>query len=542
MKLWGGHYFVAIKQGSRQYLTHDLLIFTEKNIYLPTHHLFCFLLQRGVFCQPQTYVFQPLRHTISGGKVKQRNKTIRGEDRCMIARNKEMWESIPVDRNGVRCYYAGVKRNTNERSLRVEVAEMASREYGRVLLHVDMNHCYAAISGLYNPDIRDLPMAVGGSADDRHGIILTKNPIAKRYGVKTGETLRDARNKCPNLVIVPPDYALYKRFSQSLKGGILYSYSNCVESFGTDEAWVDLSGPGMTIAEGERIANEIRYRVRRELGVTVSIGVSFTKVFAKLGSDLKKPDATTVISKENYQEKIWPLDVQEIMYIGDKTAARLAMLGIYTLGELARASEDLLLSKLGKLGLVRKADALGIEYMQIKPCEVEVPGKSIGNSSTAPHDIENDLHAKCMLYILAESIGTRMREAGVRTRCISVSARDTNLITTSHQRTIKTPTCLTNEIARYAVELFVQRYGRSYPYRSIGISCTSLVPEDTPQQLDLFCNNEHRELQKNADEAVDSLNERWPGAVRRAVCLFDKEFARVNPLAHDMTPVPIYRG
>lgn len=419
---------------------------------------------------------------------------------------------------------------------------MSSSDYGRVILHVDMNHCYAAISGLYNPDIRDLPMAVGGSADDRHGIILTKNPIAKRYGVKTGETLRDARNKCPNLVIVQPDYALYKRFSERLKGGILYSYSNRVESFGLDEAWVDLSGRGMTIKEGERIANEIRYRVQRELGVTVSIGVSFTKTFAKLGSDLKKPNATTVVSKENYKERVWPLDVQEIMYIGDKTAAKLSLLGINTLGDLARASEDLLLSKLGKLGLVRKADALGIEYMQIKPCEVEVPGKSIGNSSTAPHDIEHDDHAKCMLYILSESVGTRMRAAGCRTCCISVSARDTNLITTSHQRTIKTPTCLTHEIASNAVELFKQRYGHCYPFRSIGISCSSLVPEGTPQQLDLFCQNERRETRKKADETADFLNERWPGVVRRGICLLDHDFARVNPLAHDTTPVPIYRG
>lgn len=180
----------------------------------------------------------------------------------------------------------------------------------RVILHCDANSYYASVECLYTPSIRQKPVAVCGDAEARHGIILTKNQIAKQYGIQTGEAIWQAKQKCPDLVCVPPDYALYIRFSAKMRK-IYEQYSNRVESFGLDEAWIDVSNPGVTLRDGERIAHEIRKRIKRELGITVSVGVSFNKIFAKLGSDLRKPDAITVLSPDTFREKVWPLPVDQ---------------------------------------------------------------------------------------------------------------------------------------------------------------------------------------------------------------------------------------
>ena len=217
----------------------------------------------------------------------------------------------------------------------------------RVILHVDANSYYASVECLYNPDIRNKPVAVGGDVEARHGIILTKNQIAKKYGIKTGEAIWQAKQKCPGLVCVPPDFSLYIRFSKRMRR-MFEEYSDRVESFGLDEAWIDLSNRGITITDGERIANEIRERVKKELGITVSVGASYNKIFAKLGSDMKKPDAVTVIRKEDFQEKTWGLPVEDLLYVGRATRRKLQDINILTIGALARADTDTLGYKLGK--------------------------------------------------------------------------------------------------------------------------------------------------------------------------------------------------
>lgn len=413
----------------------------------------------------------------------------------------------------------------------------------RVILHADMNYCYAAIECLYNPDIRNKPVAVTGDPEARHGIVLTKNPIAKAAGIQTGEVIWQAKQKCPDLVCVPPDYPLYLRFSQSFRK-ILGDYSDKVESFGLDEAWCDISGPKTTIEEGTRIANEIRRKTFDQLGVTVSVGVSFNKVFAKLGSDMKKPDATTTISKENYQQTVWPLQASDLLFVGQSTEAKLRARYINTIGDIAKAPETLLKSVLGKNGLLLKIYAMGLDESPVMPTVASMPIKSIGNSTTAPHDLQNMDDARCIFYLLAESVATRLRENGFRSKCISVSARDTQLVTASCQRTIQTPTCLTGEIARVALSLFEKRFGNGFPYRSVGISCGSLVPEGAPEQLDLFNDHERREKELELEHVIDGLRKRYgQKAVVRGITLADADFALVNPKEeHTIHPAPFYAG
>ncbi len=220
----------------------------------------------------------------------------------------------------------------------------------RVILHSDLNSFYASVECLYNPEIRDKPVAVGGSVEHRHGIILTANPLAKKfYGLKVGEAIWQAKQKCPNLVVVPPNYSLYIRFSKEVRE-IYKNYTDLIESFGIDEAWLDVTESTKLFGTGEKIANEIRSRIRAELGITASIGVSYNKIFAKLGSDIKKPDATTVITQDNFMDVAWPLPVNDLLYVGRSTFKKLVNVGILTIGDLANSPLTFLKKLLGKWG------------------------------------------------------------------------------------------------------------------------------------------------------------------------------------------------
>ena len=251
----------------------------------------------------------------------------------------------------------------------------------RVILHCDANAFYASVECLYTPSIRHSPVAVCGSVEERHGIVLTKNQIAKQFGVQTGEAIWQARQKCPDLICVPPDYGLYIRFSKCMRR-IYEEYSDRVESFGLDEAWIDLSNPGLTIRDGERIAHEIRLRVKRELGITVSVGVSFNKIFAKLGSDMKKPDAVTVIPPDSFRDMVWPLPVGDLLFVGQATRRKLADMNVRTIGDLARFDAECLRSRLGKPGLMLKAYAAGLDRSPVMPADERMAIQSIGNSTT----------------------------------------------------------------------------------------------------------------------------------------------------------------
>lgn len=413
----------------------------------------------------------------------------------------------------------------------------------RVILHCDANSYYASVECLYNPSLRDKPVAVSGNPQTRHGIILTKNPLAKSFGVKTGEAIWQAKQKCPGLLCLPPDYPLYVRFSRRMRR-LYEQYSDRVESFGLDEAWIDLSAPGFTLRDGARMAHEIRLRVKDQLGITVSVGVADNKIFAKLGSDMKKPDAVTVIRPDALAQTVYPLPVGDLLYVGPSTRKKLATLGILTIGDLAQYDQTLLQRKLGKVGLALKRYACGLDRSPVMRADYSAPVKSVGNSTTPPHDLTCMDDARCLIFLLAESVASRLRDAGLRTRCVSVSARDTSLSTHSCQMTLPRPTMLSGEIAQAAMRLFEGRFAHGFPFRSMGLSCSMLGTHDEPIQLDFTGDEERRVHMEQLERSIDDLRRRFGHQiVTRGVVLQDKSYAAINPVEdHTIHPVPFYTG
>lgn len=411
----------------------------------------------------------------------------------------------------------------------------------RVILHCDANSYYASVECLYTPEIRQKPVAVSGNPEARHGIILTKNTLAKRFGVKTGEPIWMAREKCPDLVCVPPDFPLYTRFSDKMRR-IYEQYSSRVESFGLDEVWIDLSQPGFSFADGAQIADEIRCRIREELGITISVGVADNKVLAKLGSDMKKPDAVTVLSPTGFRTRIRDLPAQDLLYVGPRTAQKLARLGVHTIGQLAACQDSVLLGLLGKNGLMLKAFANGQDRSPVATLDHHRCIKSIGNSTTPPHDLTTHDDARCIYYLLAESVAARLRQGGFRARCISISARTPDLVTRSHQLALKRPTNLTDEIAAAAMTLFDERFARTLPYRSVGLCCGALAPDDEPVQLDFMGDETQRIRAERLERSIDSLRSRYGHQIiQRGVVLQDAGYAQINPVEeHTVHPISLF--
>ncbi|MGJ4851416.1 DNA polymerase IV [Bacillota bacterium Meth-B3] len=412
---------------------------------------------------------------------------------------------------------------------------------GRVILHSDANSYYASVECLYTPSIREKPVAVCGDPEARHGIVLTKNQIAKKFGIQTGEAIWQAKQKCPSLVVVPPDYDLYVHFSEKMRA-IYAQYTDRVEAFGLDENWIGLTQPGMDIREGTRIAHEIRSRVREELGITVSVGVSFNKVFAKLGSDMKKPDAVTVIGEDGYREKIWPLPVSELLYVGPQTTKKLMKANVNTIGQLANMDLTAAEGLLGKNGVMLKAFAMGLDESPVMKMTATEAVKSVGNSTTPPHDLESDEDVKRLCYLLSESIARRLRAQGFRAGVVSISVRDVNLTTNGCQRKLGDATSNTGEIARMAYALYMERYRARLPLRSMGISCGSLVPEDAPVQLSMLGDDAARERRDALERTLDSLRYRFGHQViQRAVVLADRQYAAIDPTTQTIHPVAFLR-
>ena len=400
----------------------------------------------------------------------------------------------------------------------------------RVILHIDANSFYASCELCYKPWLRDKPVAVGGDQEARHGIVLTANPIAKKqYGIKTGEVLWEAKQKCPGLTIFPADYTLYVHFSKMMRR-IEEEYSSQVEAFGLDENWVDLSAWNQTLEQGERIAQEIRQRIKEELGITVSIGVADNKVMAKLGSDMKKPDAVTVLPRETYPSTAWQLPASDLLYVGPATTRKLRRIGVNTIGDLAKCDAGILQTLLGKNGLMLKLFAMGADPSPVRRISAETAIKSVGNSVTAPRDMESFEDVKCVVYLLAESVAARLREHGLKGRCVSFSLRNTDLAYSGCQYTLKNPTYLTSEIAEAAYGVFHSRYADSLPLRSIGISVGKLSPDTAPVQVSMFGDDNHRFKMEELEHSVDDLRRRFGHQiVQRGIVYFDRRFMDVNP-------------
>ena len=412
----------------------------------------------------------------------------------------------------------------------------------RTILHIDMNNFYASVECLYRPEIRDFPVAVAGDPLNRHGIILAKNMLAKKLGVKTGEAIWQAKLKAPNLVTVPPDFRKYLKFSR-LARQILYDYTDQIEPFGIDENWIDVTGSKLLCGDGSAIANSIRQRVKEELGITVSIGVSFNKIFAKLGSDMKKPDAVTVIPHDKFKDIIWPLPVSELLYVGKSTQRKLTSRGIMTIGDLANYPVDLLVDMLGKWGEVLSLFANGKDTAPVRKLNEASAVKSIGNGTTCPRDLTCNQDVALVFTVLSESVAARLRDYGLKCTGVQVYLRDNELHSLTRQKKLTKPTYLSTDILHAGMELLVQNYSWQKPLRSIGIRAIDLVTENSFMELSLFDDNDKLIQQENLAHTIDALRSRFGhDIVLKASCLLDTKLTGFNPKEdHTIHPVSYFR-
>lgn len=413
----------------------------------------------------------------------------------------------------------------------------------RVILHCDLNSFYASVECLHHPEYRNIPMAVGGDIEKRHGIILAKNQLAKKAGVTTGEALWQALQKCPNLILVKPNFSQYLRFSRMVRA-IYADYSDKIESFGIDEVWIDVTESIHLFGTPIALADAIRERVKNELGVTISVGVSFNKVFAKLGSDYKKPDATTEITRENMKEIVWPLPIEDLLYVGRATAQKLHLLGIYTIGDCATTESSVLRRRLGKWGDYLWRFANGHDNSPVSVQNFEPMVKSIGNSTTCPRDLRNLQDVKIVTYILAESVAARLKEAHLMARVISIGVRDIHLNGFTRQIKLTQSTHLSDDIAHAAIELFKVNVDFSTPLRSIGVKASDLSVAEHPTQLDLFTNQVDHQKALDLENTLDVIRERYGfSSIQRLMMKEDPLLSQFNPKQdHVIFPESYFKG
>ena len=412
----------------------------------------------------------------------------------------------------------------------------------RGILHCDANCFYASVEMQRNPELRGKPVAVCGSQEERHGIVLTASYPAKRSGVKTGMAIWQAKKACPNLIVVPPDYPEYVRISGMLRE-IFNDYTDLVEPFGLDEAWLDVTASRELFGSPMEIAQEISERVKFELGITVSIGVANNKITAKLGSDYKKPDAITRIMPDNYREIVYPLPVEDLLYVGPATSAKLRRVGVNTIGKLAECEEDFLHRRLGKMGLVLKTFAMGLDPTPVQRIDHVQAIKSVGNGSTAPRDLVNDDDVRIMLFLLSESVALRLRELAARCTVVEVYVRDNTLVSFTRQRKLREPTCSSAEIAETAFDLFKRNYHWDKPLRGVGVRGSGLVDMTSGVQLSLYADARKRERWELIDGAMDELRRRYGYlSIQRAIVQLDPLLAGVDPSQHTIHPVGYFAG
>lgn len=395
----------------------------------------------------------------------------------------------------------------------------------RIILHSDLNNFYASVECRDNEEIRNSPVAVSGNPENRHGVVLAKNMLAKEKGVKTGDTMWEAMQKCPGIIFVPPRFDKYIEISKTVRS-IYYDYTDLIEPFGIDECWLDVTDSVPLFPSGESIAEEIRQRVKEEVGVTVSIGVSFNKIFAKLGSDMKKPDAITVINRENYQKRVWPLPVNELLYAGKATTKKLEKLNIFTIGDLARADEGNISKHLGKNGIMLMEYARGNDSSPVRNIEYSREIKSIGNGTTMPFDVTDIEDIKIILMLLSESVSTRLREKDLYASTIQLGIKFNNLETIDRQAPLNNVTRSVEDIFKKALSIFINE-GVKLPVRALSVRTLGLVNKPLWQES-IFAN--YREENEILDIMSEKLRSKYGwGIIQRGIMLENRKLSGLNP-------------
>lgn len=412
----------------------------------------------------------------------------------------------------------------------------------RVILHSDLNNFYASVECLLNPQYKDKPIAVSGNPEKRHGIVLAKNMLAKECGVKTGEALWEAKLKCPDIIFLPPHYSQYIEISKAVRD-IYYEYTSQIESFGIDECWLDVTDSLKLFKDGSSIAQEIRSRVKKEIGVTVSIGVSFNKIFAKLGSDLKKPDAVTIIDKSNFREFVWGLNIGELLYAGRSTVRRLKTLNINTIGDLALADCNVIANHLGKNGIMLQQYARGMDESIVSEYLNKREIKSIGNGTTMPYDLSEINDVKVILMLLSESVSARLREKKLFTSCIHLDIKRANLTTFSRQITLPYLTNSTKTIFNYALKIFNENTDMSFSIRSLSVRACKLSKKET-SQLTFLNNTKITKNEKALGIMEDKIRDKYGWAsLQKGIMLTNRELALINPISNDsIQKIAFFKG
>ena len=397
----------------------------------------------------------------------------------------------------------------------------------RVIFHCDLNCFYASVELLSHPELKEVPVAVCGDPESRHGIILAKNESAKRRGVKTAETIWQARKKCPELILLPPHRDQYVKYSR-LVSRIYNSYTDLIEPFGIDECWLDVTGTlHLFGGDPKALADTIRARVKEELGLTLSVGVSFNKIFAKLGSDYKKPDATTVITRENFPAIVYPLPVTDLLFVGRAAARVLGEYGIHTIGQLAAFDRSALITLLGKQGGQLSDYARGLEHSPVAPMDHQETPKSVGNGLTFSRNLVGEEQVRTGLSLLADEVAFRLRRHELKCTSLQITIRDPQFKTITRQKSLPAPTCLARELTEHGMDLVRRSWNLNAPIRMLTVTAQGLLSQwDAPEQLDLFRPDDsaRRDKLERLERAMDSIRDKYGrDAIRLTSLLHPKE-------------------
>ncbi len=382
----------------------------------------------------------------------------------------------------------------------------------RVILHCDLNSFYASVELLDYPELRDKPVAVCGDPESRHGIILAKNEAAKKFKVQTAETVWQARKKCPDLILLPAHHSKYHDYSKKVNA-IYDRFTDLVEPFSIDESWLDVTGSlHLFHTDGKGLADRIRQTIREELGLTISVGVSFNKIFAKMGSDYKKPDATTVITRENYRDLLWPLPVTDLIFVGRAAARTLGEYGIRTIGDLANFGREPLVGLLGKQGSTLFDYATGAEHAPVIPAREMPPPKSVGNGLTFPKNLVGWEALRSGVTMLSDEVAVRLRQLDMKCTTVNITVRDPNFKDISRQKPLPAPSYLAREITQAAMELLEQSWTARAPVRALTVTAQNLMPAaDAAEQLSLLTPDAAPKRQKveKIERTMDGIRDKF---------------------------------